>query len=642
MKFANDVVWFQWTYLQLKQLERCISPEAILECLETLPETIDDTYEVLLEEIEKKPSHDRDLALRALKWVLAAREPLSRGDLLEAVRINPNSETLELCNPISDDALLALCRNFLVIDSERDVWRISHLSVAEYFELRRSWTTAITDLMVGKACLLFMSDTCSDDTMFNPDARGSDSKPAKSYFTRPFLYYVFCFWPEHIATLDPASVPEEDLSFVVGLLEKFLGAPQDSSARYRAWARCFNKPLRPVQYSILAVCRYGLPVSDRWWNRDELDMTCTNDEGDTCMLLAAMIGHIPIMRILLAKGGTLGPQGKFYPWTPLIEAVSGGHIIMAGFLLEDKEVDVNFEIGSHWALESALYREDSDTLRFLACEAHVDVNINFRYEFWRCVLIAAANMNWLEGVKILVEQCGADISLVRYPGAYGMTLRRFVPFIGYPEAEAAEYLVKAQQANVSVSIRAGHYGHLSLAAGFADVQCVQYFLEVERFNVNKPFWSFKNHNYYTALDVVALYVRKTVTVGRYGYVELREIVRILLAAGALVVLDVRDGEIVDALEVLHRGRQSRPRRESTDDDSDSSSDINGDDEAEDGLFDDDDADDEHAKQVKAYARDTFADMQRAMRQQYEIGALGVEETKYVEAVYYGQAKAQTS
>ncbi|OJZ92846.1 hypothetical protein ASPFODRAFT_202600 [Aspergillus luchuensis CBS 106.47] len=606
---AKSQGMFQWTYLQLKQLERCISPEAILECLETLPETIDDTYEVLLEEIEKKPSHDRDLALRALKWVLAAREPLSRGDLLEAVRINPDSETLELCNPISDDALLALCRNFLVIDSERDVWRISHLSVAEYFELRRSWATAITDLMVGKACLLFMSDTCWDDTMFNPDARGSNSKPAKSYITRPFLYYVFCFWPEHIATLDPASVPENDLSFVMELLEKFLGAPQDSSARYRAWARCFDATLWPVEYSILTVCQYGLPVSDRWWNKGELDMTCTNDRGDTCMLLAARIGHTPIMRILLAKGGTLGLQGKLYPSTPLIEAVSGGHIGMVQFLLEEKEVGVNFKIGSDCALRAAIYREDSDMLRYLTCEAHADINIHFRYDVWRCALITAANRNWLEGVKILVEQGGADISLVQYPGAYGMTLRRIVPFIGSPAAEAVEYLVKAQQTNVNVSIRAGHYEHFSMAAAFADVQCVQYFLEVEGFDVSTPFLSSKNHNYYTALGVVALYVRKTVTVGRYGYVELREIVRILLAAGALVVLDVGDVEIVDALEVLHRGRQSRPRRGSRDDDSDSSSDINGDDEAEGGLFDDDDADDEHAKQVKAYARDTFGDLQ---------------------------------
>ncbi|RAH58814.1 hypothetical protein BO85DRAFT_477408 [Aspergillus piperis CBS 112811] len=183
-----------------------------------------------------------------------------------------------------------------------------------------------------------------------------------------------------------------------------------------------------------------------------------------------MTGHTPIMHILLAKGGTLGLQGKFYPSTPLIEAVSGGHIGMRG-------------IGKSPASQS--------------------------------------------------------------------------------------------------------------------------------------------------LDAVALYVRKTVTVGRYGYVELRDIVRILLAAGAMVVLDVGHVEIVDVLEVLHRGRQSRPRPVE----------INGDDEAEGGLFDDDDADDEHAKQVKAYARDTFADLQRAMGQQYESGALGVEETKYVEAVYYGQAKA---
>ncbi|GLA60459.1 hypothetical protein AtubIFM54640_000913 [Aspergillus tubingensis] len=311
---------FQWTYLQLKQLERCVSSEAILECLQTLPETLDETYEGLLKEIERKPPHDRDLALRAFKWALAAREPLPREALLEAIRINPDN---------------------------------------------------------------------------------------------------------------PAGGSTEDLSPVVELLERFLGAPQDSSAQYRIWARWYeyNMSLMPYEYSIFAVCRFGFrQVSDSWWNNGELDLAVTNGHGETYVLLAAEYGHIQILRILLAKGGTVGIQGKpdnKAKSTPLIMAAYYGHVELARFLLKDAKADVNLEVGgAHWggqcALGAAIDRNKMDMLQLLILEGHAEVNMHLK-----CCggpLAMAISFNWLEGTKFLVEQGGADVDMVLQCGPYGSAL----------------------------------------------------------------------------------------------------------------------------------------------------------------------------------------------------------------------------
>ncbi|GKZ24761.1 hypothetical protein AbraIFM66951_002019 [Aspergillus brasiliensis] len=635
---------FQWTYLQIKQLEKCISPEAIRNCLGALPKTLDETYDRLYEEIENHPPHDRDLALRALKWVLAAREPLGREALLEAVRINPDITTTELCAPVSDDALLALCRNFLVIDSERDVWRVSHLSVAEYFELRRSWTTIVTNLMVGKACLLFMlSDTCWNRTIYSPDAQGLFSIPKERYFTRPFLYYISCYWPEHIANLDPADVPTDDFSRVTELLERFLGAPQDSSAQYRYWAH-HHRSLRPIEYSILAVCRLGLyQLSDTWWDEPELDLAAASQNGETCMLVAAKNGHIPILRTLLAKGGTVGIQGdRDDESTPLIHAAFTGQIGAAKYLLEEGKADINLHTGPSalftCALEAPVARENIGMVRLLVLDGHADVNMHLNSPYGSALALASSK-NWLEGVKLLVEQGGADVDLVLQYGRYGSALVAAAAVSDQGCPETLRYLVEVQRANANLPFTDGIYGSaLAAAVATGNEKCVSYLIEIGKADVNMPL---PNFDYGSALSRAAylwriLFEMVDVT---YDPVRMGELVPVLLAAGAKVVLNIGNGEIVDALEAFHGRRRLRPGCENASDEEDYHWYSSDDDKDAEIGPDENEGDTDRTKEIKACARATLADLERALWQQYTSGALSIEEAKYVEAKY-GSKMAQ--
>ncbi|KAH8424306.1 uncharacterized protein LDX57_002058 [Aspergillus melleus] len=151
-------------------------------------------YDQLYEEISNGMPHDMILAQRAVMWVLAAREPLPREDLPEAIRINPDLDSAEMCTVITEDALLSLCRNLLVIDSEQNVWRVSHLSVAEYFKSRHGWTDGVINTMVSKACLLFLlSEThYLEDPQFRESSaiKRRRRKPNRTKYKRPLLYYV--------------------------------------------------------------------------------------------------------------------------------------------------------------------------------------------------------------------------------------------------------------------------------------------------------------------------------------------------------------------------------------------------------------------------------------------------------------------
>ncbi|PYH38721.1 ankyrin repeat domain-containing protein [Aspergillus neoniger CBS 115656] len=596
-----------------------------------------------LEEIEESHPHDRDLALRAFKWVLAAREPLAREALLEAIRINPDGMDTKLCASISDDALLALCRNLLVIDSERDVWRVSHLSVVEYFELRKSWTPAVTNLMVGKACLLFMLSEAWNETTHKFPLYNLEKTPEYSCFTRTFIYYVSCFWPEHIAILDPTGLSTENLSPVVELLERFLGAPQDSSAQNRIWARWYDNSVMPSEYSILAVCIFGFrQVSDSWWNNGELDLASTNHHGRTYVLLAAEYGHIHILRILLAKGGTVGIQGGLKS-TPLIKAAEYGHVEVARFLLKDAKADVNSQIdGVFWpsrcALGAAISERSLDMLQLLIFEDHAEVNMHLKCD--GSPLAMASRDDWLEGTKFLVEQGGADVDLVLQYGWCGSALDAAART---NSLNTLKYLVGVQRANVNLPLQIGDYGSALAAAVMKGYpESVQYLIEVGNADVNVPL-SGENGTVLTMVVMnwrlglmetrllIQLAMRGQPGAPRRFWFPLRDIVRALLAAGASVVSDIGDGVIVDAIECFKSETWLRKRPGIMIDAGCSLTDAFG---KKRLIFDEDGAKDSlDMKKTRAVGKATLVELQTAMWQQYKNGTLGIEEARYVERMY---------
>ena len=65
---------------------------------------------------------------------MCACKPLKSDELLSAIRLDATSDIIHLSEEADEDLLLDLCNNLLVLDSQRKVWRFSHLSVTEYFE----------------------------------------------------------------------------------------------------------------------------------------------------------------------------------------------------------------------------------------------------------------------------------------------------------------------------------------------------------------------------------------------------------------------------------------------------------------------------------------------------------------------------
>ncbi|KAK7419209.1 hypothetical protein QQZ08_010978 [Neonectria magnoliae] len=107
---------FQWAYLQIKQVLELPTEEDIRSKLGKLPTGLKNAYDGIYGNIAEH-QHAKNLVDRACVWVMSAHEPLSSVELLSAIRVDFDHNTITLANMVTEEELLALCNNLLVLDS---------------------------------------------------------------------------------------------------------------------------------------------------------------------------------------------------------------------------------------------------------------------------------------------------------------------------------------------------------------------------------------------------------------------------------------------------------------------------------------------------------------------------------------------
>jgi Ankyrin repeats (3 copies) len=125
-------------YCQLEALRHCLPP-SVARILEELPETLDETYERVLREINKA---NREHARRLLQCLTVALRPLRVEELAEILAINFNAPShggIPQLNPNwrwadHHQAVLSTCASLIAIvdDGDSKVVQFSHFSVKEY------------------------------------------------------------------------------------------------------------------------------------------------------------------------------------------------------------------------------------------------------------------------------------------------------------------------------------------------------------------------------------------------------------------------------------------------------------------------------------------------------------------------------
>ena len=81
---------FRWVFCQLDVLKKCKNPSALDKALKILPETLQDTYDRILLNIN---ADYQEMARCALIWLAFSKRPLKIKELAEAAILNPDVNT---------------------------------------------------------------------------------------------------------------------------------------------------------------------------------------------------------------------------------------------------------------------------------------------------------------------------------------------------------------------------------------------------------------------------------------------------------------------------------------------------------------------------------------------------------------------
>ncbi|KAJ5657785.1 uncharacterized protein N7484_001434 [Penicillium longicatenatum] len=502
---------FQWVNLQVHEIGQSTREDAVYECLESLPEGLEEAYNKVWRGIEKQRKSDQTLTIRALRWVMSASKPLTSDELLWAVRVDTAKDVFSLNGKIDEDGLLSLCGNLLVVDSKLKVWRFSHLSVQEYIEKKPDWTLPQTHHELASACLLLLNDTyekIDPDTVSSPP-EGSKASADLFDLANPFQFYARHHWALHVK-----AVRDTSNGMLKALLKTLLGSPMESSPRYRRWIRQIQKDgsepstsmfrsdssegtsdLEPVEFAVLVMCAFAFDdILWDWWQNKDVQLSLEAASGDNLLSLAARAGSMPICKLLLERGLDVNARlAKETTRSALAAAARQGQYEIVKLLVFDAHADVNMPLsesaGSPSALEAAASAGKTEIVKLLVQEGGADVNREYKNKVFGTALVSAAFRAPLETVQYLVKKAGADVTKIVTTGMFATPLEA-AAFEG--RLDIVKYLIEQTAIDVNLQYSHGKYGSALSATANShyaklNFDVIKYLVQEAGADVNVPF-----------------------------------------------------------------------------------------------------------------------------------------------------------
>ncbi|KAI0546424.1 hypothetical protein F4679DRAFT_557848, partial [Xylaria curta] len=479
---------FRWVYLQIEQLARINSPEAVRKRLRSLPKGLEEAYDELYNGVYEV---DRMFLQRAVKWVMYSRRPLSTSKLLSAVRLYLNNVDGEPClnidDYLSEPALESICRHLIVKDSQ-DYWKFPHASVEEYFigEKHRSWTTDDAQAELAKLSLLLLPKAFQNLQLPESNEEAYAIIYAADRTAQDPVVSLRNYAAEHWISHIKAIRCKAECTRVSGLLKRFMVAQDDpwrSTSAYQAWARyadlvdirsldtrLFTRSLEPSENPSFGITAMGLHTLAARWGENCLKQNLNNfnSVGRDLLSIAAKYGHTELCVGLIELGSNVN---RILPFknSALLEAVLNGQATCVGKLLEhgaDPNLETNIrslcaatrvykpEIVEHLlrynanpdaicascrydcALEAAVYPEKLDVAEKLI---EAGATIDLRIKRFGSPLAAAAYHGSLDIAKLLVRH-GADVNIRLETDPFGGVLA--VAFYGWGGARMIAYLIE--------------------------------------------------------------------------------------------------------------------------------------------------------------------------------------------------------
>ena len=468
---------FRWVECQFKSLQLCLESEYHLDCLlNSLPQSLDETYERILCNIEQNLIED---CRRILTLLCFSARPLTVPELIDAMAVEISSERLNLKRRLRNaDGIRDICVGLVDVNLSSDdaaasngqeknaqTVRIAHFSVQEYLESERirNQKAAIFSLIaveahadIAQICLIYLLEPGLIATEL-------DKYPLRRYAAR--------FWYRHYKSTEYLDTKLENLILQLFKYQRFIFWIMDSlefvneaESHYFTWD--FDSNESPVDCASLLGLRWVLKelisveqeknskgcILSTTSTIKSADFNSQNGHYGSALRAASYLGHKEILKLLIEKGADVNAQGGRFN-NALQEASSQGHGEVVNLLVEEG-ADVNAQGGFYGNALQAASTEGHEKIVKLLVERGADVNA--QGGFYGNALQAASREGHEKIVKLLGKE-GADVNA--QGGEYGNALQA-------ASREGHEKIVKLLfEEGADVNAQGGTYGNaLQLAS----------------------------------------------------------------------------------------------------------------------------------------------------------------------------------
>ncbi|KAH6881080.1 hypothetical protein B0T10DRAFT_518795 [Thelonectria olida] len=404
---------FRWVECQFKALASCPQSEDLLEqLLDSLPQTLDETYERMLSNI---PSTSRDYARQMLTLLCCARRPLTVAELVDGIAVqlgdtpkfNPKRKLKNI------NAIQEVCPGFTELDvdpnTSKATVRIAHFSVWEYLESERIRYSKDAVFFSVRQQYADAQMACICLTVLLEPGLVTSASALLQQNNFALTRYAARYWPDHFR--DGVEDPPTD----VQALKLF----KSKEGLFENWVTTWNfddyageAPLGKIPAPLYYASLLGLDsIVPRLL--DDTTLAALPPTGDRCYgnsLRRASFG----IQLLLEKSADVRAEGRCYG-SALQAASAGGHDKIVQLLLE-KGADVN--AGKYGSALQAAAARGHDKIVQLLLEKGADVNMEGGH--YGSALQAASAGGHDKIVQLLLEK-GADVNAEG--GQYGSALQ---------------------------------------------------------------------------------------------------------------------------------------------------------------------------------------------------------------------------
>ena len=411
---------FRWAFCQLEALRHCLAPR-VRYMLEELPETLDETYERILRDINKA---NRDHAHRLLQCLTVAVRPLRVAQLAEVLAVDfetasRGGSSILMLNTDwrwedQQEAVLSTCSSLISVVNENgsQIVQFSHFSVKEFLTLSRIASSSAdvsrfhillepAHTILAKACLgvlLRLGKFVDEDNV-------EDKFPLARYAAEN--------WVDHAQFENVSSHIREGMEdlfdpgkphFVAWLnVYDFDTFPDHDSVLYYFVELEETQRATPLYYA--ALCGFH-DLAEQLIIKHPQQVHATGGYFVSPLGAALKGGHFKIAQLLYGGGSDVGVQGR-NDYTPLYGASCSGHFEIVQWLLSHRASPNDRGESDGWtSLHAAAYFGHVEVSRLLL-QYKADVYVHDNKG--RTPLRVAVEYGHVMVARLLLEY-GADVN----------------------------------------------------------------------------------------------------------------------------------------------------------------------------------------------------------------------------------------